>query len=103
MPKKSILRNVASATGLREDQYSSMRDTSNLDNANFFIKIQSIESMSAPALSADNPVSDEVKVLLNEGDRFEKEENEQLYGVFNNTIVTLSSIQEFDGKKDWLA
>ncbi|TNV86510.1 hypothetical protein FGO68_gene14808 [Halteria grandinella] len=53
-------------------------------------------------LSVNNPVSDEVEVLLNnDGEMIEG--NEKLYGVFNNTLVSISSINEFDGNKDWLA
>jgi hypothetical protein len=31
------------------------------------------------------------------------EGTQQLYGVIDNTLVTLSSIKELDCKKDWLA
>jgi hypothetical protein len=53
-------------------------------------------------LSVNNPVSDEVGVLLNDDNQVQ-EANNQLYGVLDNTIITLSSISEFDGKRDWLA
>ena len=53
-------------------------------------------------LSVNNPVSNEVEVLLNnDGEMIEG--NEKLYGVVNNTLVSISSINEFDGNKDWLA
>lgn len=53
-------------------------------------------------LSVNNPVSDEVEVFLNqEHDMIEADE--KLYGMVDNSIVSLSSINEFDGKKDWLA
>ncbi len=53
-------------------------------------------------LSVNNPVSDEVDVLLNnEHDNIDTDK--QLYGICDNTVVTLSSINEFDKKKDWLA
>ena len=31
------------------------------------------------------------------------EGNDKLYGVVDNTLVSISSINEFDGNKDWLA
>ena len=31
------------------------------------------------------------------------EVNDQLYGIVDDTIVSLSSIREFDPQKDWLA
>ena len=31
------------------------------------------------------------------------EKHEKLYGVINESIVSLSTIREFDGKKDWLS
>lgn len=53
-------------------------------------------------LSVNNPVSDEVEVLLNhDGEMIEG--NEKLYGIVDNTLVSISSINEFDGNKDWLA
>jgi hypothetical protein len=51
-------------------------------------------------LSVNNPISDEVEVLLNNEN--ENEADKQLYGVQDDTVVTLSSINEFDKKKDWL-
>jgi hypothetical protein len=50
----------------------------------------------------NNPVSNEVEVFLNQ-DGGMIEVNAQLYGIVDDTIVSLSSIREFDHKKDWLA
>jgi hypothetical protein len=50
----------------------------------------------------NNPVSDEVEVLLN-NDQDMIEGNDKIYAVVNNTIVSISSINEFDNNKDWLA
>ena len=33
----------------------------------------------------------------------DNERHEKLYGAFNDSIVSLSTIREFDAKKDWLA
>ena len=50
----------------------------------------------------NNPVSNEVDVLINNINDM-KEGNSVIYGVIDNTVVTLSSINEFDGRKDWLS
>ncbi len=55
-------------------------------------------SQESEALSVDNPASEEIK--------FQQEINEykhSLYDMANDTIVTISSIQEFDKNKDWLS
>ena len=54
-------------------------------------------------LSVNNPVSNEVEVFLNNLDNEGIESDKNLYGIQDNTVVTLSSINEFDKKKDWLA
>ena len=54
-------------------------------------------------LSVNNPVSNEVEVFLNNLDNDGIESDKNLYGIQDNTVVTLSSINEFDKKKDWLA
>ena len=60
------------------------------------------DSQLGATLSVNNPISDEVEVLLNnENDNYDTDK--QLYGVHDDTVVTLSSISEFDKKKDWLA
>lgn len=53
-------------------------------------------------LSVNNPISDEVEVLLN-NEQENLETDKQLYGIQDDTVVTISSINEFDKKKDWLA
>lgn len=58
----------------------------------------SSEQQSEGNLSVDNPASEEIK--------FQQEINEykqSLYDMANDTIVTISSIQEFDKEKDWLS
>ncbi len=50
----------------------------------------------------NNPISDEVEVLLN-NEQENLETDKQLYGIQDDTVVTISSINEFDKKKDWLA
>ena len=50
----------------------------------------------------NNPVSNEIDVLLYQDDPLE-EGHDEIYGVINNSIITLSSIREPNIKKgDWL-
>jgi hypothetical protein len=46
-------------------------------------------------------VTEQADALIN--DLKENERHEKLYGAFNDSIVSLSTIREFDAKKDWLA
>jgi len=46
-------------------------------------------------------VTEQAEALIN--DLKENEKHEKLYGAFNDSIVSLSTIREFDAKKDWLA
>ena len=53
---------------------------------------------SLESLSVNNPVSDEVNLDLDMN-----EYNHNLYNMIDDSIVTISSIQEFDRGKDWLS
>jgi hypothetical protein len=48
-----------------------------------------------------NPVTEQAEALLEDIERNER--HERLYGALNDTIVSLSTIREFDAKKDWLS
>lgn len=53
---------------------------------------------SLESLSVNNPVSDEVNVELDLN-----EYNHSLYDMINDSVVTISTIKEFDRGKDWLS
>ena len=54
------------------------------------------------ALSIENPFTEQAEALI-EDHLHGNEKHEKLYGVINDSIVSLSTIREFDGKKDWLS
>ena len=56
------------------------------------------EEMSFESLSNNNPVSDEIN-YANDLNEYKA----SLYDIINDTIITISSICEFDKEKDWLA
>ena len=57
------------------------------------------ESQSLESLSVNNPVSDEINIENDLNDEYKA----SLYDMINDSVVTISSIQEFDREKDWLA
>ena len=95
-----VAQNQAKKMMIRDD-YSERFSTFSLifDRVDPLNKTQ--QALSEGALSVQNPVTEQAEALLEDIERNER--HERLYGALNDTIVSLSTIREFDAKKDWLS
>lgn len=94
--RPSMIVGICIGEGSEQKSLKMMLDHGEVD------QLANIEQHGA-TLSVNNPVSNEVEVFLNNLDNEGIESDKNLYGIQDNTVVTLSSINEFDKKKDWLA